>query len=582
VGPYIEYPTVLIGPPAGAVFDLEQLHGRRLALPVRSAARALVDSRHPGVEVVDCADIEACIALVAAGGADATLADVVTAASTMARRPSKDVQIVGAEPQLRRAHSLAVHTKHAALVPLVKRALDHAVDTEMNALKQRWFTRPMRADVLRALAWRYLPWAAGALLLLGVLWAWHTAQLRAQVRRTRRAQQQAEQADAASRRLLAFLAHEVRNSLHAVVAGVELLRAGGTGAAAGAAASPQLAGALADSARATLLLLNNLIDRDRLDSGQLVLRTEPCRLSALVEQVVREMAPAAQQRGLQLVQTAPNDDPLLAVDALRLQQVLRNLLANAVKYSRQGRIDVATLVDPVPDGQGGRWRVQLTVGDQGPGLPAALRDGSGNGLPVAPEGQGGSGAGSGLGLPLCRDLARVMGGRLLFSDRPAGGTLAMLVFDAQAAPAPAAGQERSLRVLLVEGAEAHALLLQRGLEQRGHSVRVAGTLAEARRLLIEGGWELLLCDHRLPDGPLGELLDTLDGLPEPQRSARVLLMTADVDDLPPALVVRLGAEAVLAKSEDLRLLITRVLQAAGEALGSARRGRVPEAAAERA
>ncbi len=615
VGPFIEYPSVLIGRPTGAVFDLEQLHGRRLALPPRSAARALVDSRHPGVEVVDCADVQACIDLVAAGGADATLADVVAAASTMARRPRSDVQIVGAEPQLRRAHSLAVHARHARAVPLVKRALDHAVDTEMDTLKQRWFSRPMQADVLRSLAWRYLPWALGTLLLLAALWAWHAARLRAEVHRTRSARQQAERADQASRRLLAFLAHEVRNSLHAVVAGVDLLRDGTLAMPPGAAApGPQLAGALADSARATLHLLNNLIDRDRLDSGHLVLRTEPSRLSTLVDAVVREMAPAAQQRGLQLLQSAPQDDPLLALDGLRLQQVVRNLLANAIKYSPKGRIDVATRAEPVPgsdqQAQGNqRWRVQVSVSDQGPGIPASLRDpngfsaggaaaqtgaGEASDSQVAPSAPAAAGAparpsergpgsrgpvpftvatpasGSGLGLPLCRDLARVMGGQVVLTDRPEGGTRATLVFETDAMPAPPALQEPALNVLVVEDAEAYGLLLQRGFELRGHPTRLAGTVAEALRLLQEAPCDLLLTDYHLGKEDAGALMAALAALEGGAGAAvrlRTLLMTADLHGLPPVLTGPLGPGAVLAKSEDVRQLVARALQAARMPVG---------------
>ncbi len=595
VGPFIEYPSVLIGPPEGAVFSLEQMPGRRLALPLRSAARALVDARYPSVTVVDCADVQACIERVAKGEADATLADVVAAASMLARRPRSDVQIVGAEPQLRRAHSLAVHSRHASAVPLFKRALDHAVATEMQTLKQRWFSRPMREDVLRSLVGRYAPSVAGVLLLLAALWFWHVRRLRAEVQRTRAAQQQAERADQASRRLLAFLAHEVRNSLHAVVAGVDLLRDGAATAVGarrlGPAAQPASGGplsrptpastqsttlvtALADSARATLHLLNNLIDRDRLDSGQLRLRTEPGRLSTLVEAVVREMTPAAVHRGLQLELRASADHaPLLAVDALRLQQVVRNLLANAIKYGGQGGVELAVQAERLLGAEGGsasassvpRWRVQVTVSDQGSGWPTGLRDAAGRLASGDAAAAAGPTHGSGLGLPLCRDLARLMGGELQLSSSPGGGAQVTLVFVADEVPAAAAAPAQSLRVQLFEDNEAYALLLQRAFELQGHTVQVAGSVADARHRLHGAAVDLLLSDVHLPDGTAADVMAQLtpgersaDG---PTPSPRLLLMTTDVDDLPPALAAWRGSSAMLAKTEDVRQLVARALLA---------------------
>jgi two-component system sensor histidine kinase EvgS len=556
VGPYIEYPTVLIGRPEGAVFDLEQLHGRRLALTPRSSARALVDSRHPGVEVVDCADVQACIDMVSRGDAEATLADVVAAASTLARRPRADVQIVGAEPQLRRAHSLAVHARHADAVPLIKRALDHAVDTEMTQLKQRWFTRPLQAEVLRSVALRYLPWAAGTTLLLLGLWFWHARRLRAEVVRTRAAQQQAERAGQASRRLVTFLAHEVRNSLHSIIAGTELAR------------EPQRQGAelgprLGQSARSTLRLLNNLIDRERLDAGRLVLHPEPGPLAPWVEPVVQEMELAAQARGLVLQMRLPPDDVPLLVDGLRLQQVLRNLLANAIKYSADGVVEVELRTAPAPSDPAQACSVVLQVLDRGRGIaPAELQ---GVFEPFGARAAGESSAG--LGLPLCRDLAQLMGGVLEVATREGGGTVVQLAFEARRAPLPAVSEaaaaavaERALQVLVVEDAEVYGLLLVRALEQRGHQVRLVGSLAAARAALGQGGCELLLTDLNLPDGQATELLAWLQQQPAAAgERPLVVVMTTDLDGLPAGGALD-AAVAVIAKSGDARALVERALR----------------------
>ena len=556
VGPFIEYPAVLIGRPEGGAFDLTQLHGRRLALPPASSARPFVESRHPGVQIVACAAVEACLQAVRDGVADATLADVISAAVVMARQPRVDVQIVGVEAQLRRFHSIALAERHAAVVPLFTRALDMAIEQEMPALKQRWFSRPLRAEVLRGAAWRYGPWALATLLSLAALWWWHSRSLHAEVRRRLQAQQAAERVGAEKARFATFLAHEVRNSLHAVIAGAELARQ----LPAGGAAAPD-AGAsarTAEAARSTLRLLNNLIDRDRLDAGRLRLHLEPARLGPLVQAVVAEMAPAAELAGLQLQLRLPAADPLRELDPLRLQQVLRNVLANAVKYSPQGTVEVEVMAPAAP----GSDALAVEVRDRGCGISAAEVPGLFE--PYAATHRKADSAG--LGLPISRELARLMGGELTLTPREGGGAVARVTLHApalpEAPPAPGAGPVRRLSVLVVEDAEVFGLLLARAFEQRGHGVRVVGTLALARECLAAGGVDLLLTDLHLPDGTGAELLAWVQReLPAPLP--RRVAMTADRDTDAAALEGE-GVLAALEKTGDAAGLVERVLR---EALG---------------
>jgi signal transduction histidine kinase len=555
VGPFIEYPTVLIGRPEGGAFDLEQLQGRRLALPPNSPARPWVDSRHPGITVVDCPELESCIDMVVAGRAEATLADVVAAALALARLPRPEVQMIGSEPQLRRYHSLAVAERHVALVPLVKRALDVVVQSDLAQFKVRWFSRPPRAEVLRDAAWRWLPWAAAGLGLLTLLWWWHARRLRSEVQRTRAAQQAAERAGAANRRFTTFLAHEVRNSLHAVIAGTELAQDAVRG-------GPAMNARLAESARSTLRLLNNLIDRERLDAGRLVLHPEPARAGALVRDLVHEMAPAAAVHGLALRGPAAGDDPLLLIDPLRLQQVLRNLLANAIKYGRPmaagpepAAIEVGLALAPGSADAASR-QVTLSVHDRGPGIdPSRLAR-----LFEPFRGHDGGGvASTGLGLALSADLARLMGGELSLEPRPGGGTTASLRFAARLARPADALALRPLRVLVVEDAEVYGLLLARAFEQQGHEARVAASLAQAQAELRSGACDLLLSDVHLPDGTAHELLRWMrDSLPAPRPLA--VAMSADLDSLPPDAASVPGALVLLEKTGDVRLLVERVLR----------------------
>jgi two-component system, NarL family, sensor histidine kinase EvgS len=520
VGPFIEYPTVLIGRPDGGAFDLEQLSGRRLALPLASAARPLVESRHPRVEIVDCKGIEDCLGTIRSGAADATLSDVVGAATAMARRPQADLQIIGAEPQLRRFHSLALAERHAALVPLFKTALDVAIEQDLPALKTRWLSRPARADLLRALLRVYGPWVLATLLLLAALVMWHLHRLRAEVARTRQAQQLAERVSAAKSRFTTFLAHEVRNSLHAVVAGTELAQSGARDTHDSAAMQRMVA----ESARGTLRLLNNLIDRDRLDAGRLLLHPEAAAPTPLLRAVVQEMLPAAELHGQAIALRVPPSDSPRQLDALRLQQVVRNLISNAIKYGRGGPIELELIDD------GNEQVLRLEVRDRGRGIePAAMAQVF---EPFRSEAVGETSAG--LGLPISRELARLMGGELTLAPREGGGTVARLSVHAPVVAPMTRPAAAALRVLLVEDAEVFGMVLARAFEVAGHRTQLAGSVAEARRALADAArgaapFDLLLTDINLPDGTGAELLHGVLADSAAPRPALVA-MTADRDE----------------------------------------------------
>jgi len=555
VGPIVDHPVVLVARRDAGAFDLTQLDGHRLALPPAHPARALVEARHAAVELVACGTLADCIDTVARGDAEATLTDVVSAAIAQAERTRGEVQIAGSVEALVRTQAIGVAARHAEFVPLFKGALDAVVASELPTLRKRWFGRPPPAEVARRVLWQAAPWAAGVLALLGAAWWAHSRRLRREIRRTRDAQAAAERARQASERFTTFLAHEVRNSLHSVIAGTELLRSARQ-------VTPTIIGSLGESARSTLGLLNNLLDRDRLEAGRLRLHLEPARLEPLLRSVAVEMLPAALAKQLALQTVAPATDPLLSLDTLRVQQVLRNLIANAVKYSEAGEITVEAQVRPQP-GEPPCCRVELSVRDQGPGIAPAQREHLFERYATA-EGHGASASGTGLGLALCRDLARLMGGELLIDSAPGEGTTATLRWVAPLAPvaapavvAAASTAQGGRRLLLVEDAEVYAMLLERALEQQGIEVQPAASAARARELLATQPFDLVLSDLHLGDGDAFEVLAAARSVPTVPVLA---VMSAEIDEAVATRLRAAGAQAVFKKSGDVALLARQLLQ----------------------
>lgn len=541
-GPFIEHPLMLVAPRGSGLWSMDQMAGRRLAMPVLQVPQTLLRARYPRVQAVDCADIAACLGAVQRGEAEAMVGDVVSLAMVLGAGGWDDLQFVGTAGDLRHERGVALSPAQRTLVPLLQRALDVVGTDELPALKRQWLERPPPQRVQREVLRRLLPWIAGTLLLLGVLWWWHSRGLRAEVARTQAARQEAERAAATARRFIVFLAHEVRNSLHSVVAAAELLR-GQAGAGVG---EP-----LGRTARATLALLNGLLDRERLAAGALTLHPGPVRLGALVAAVLDEMAPMAQAAGVRFAVEPPLPERLLRVDALRVQQVLRNLLSNAIKYGGPGVVEVGHALSLGADG----CQVTLTVRDHGPGLGAEALARAFEPFATAAAGRTDS---AGLGLALGRDLARALGGDLTLAPAPGGGLQAHFVWRAECLETPPAravpGGGR--RVLVVEDAEVYAMLLSRAFEAAGCRVQTAPTVAAARAALAAGACDLLLADLHLPDGSAA---DVLEAAVRPGTCR--IVMSADLDDggsLPA------GAHHRVAKGADVGLLVDRVLMLAAE------------------
>ncbi|MCP4637961.1 MAG: two-component system sensor histidine kinase KdbD [Methyloversatilis sp.] len=205
--------------------------------------------------------------------------------------------------------------------------------------------------------------------------------------------------------LLAALSHDLRTPLTALIGLSENLSAAlaRDGSPRGADAT-----AIADQARRTAQLVNNLLDMARLQAGAVALRRDWQSLEELAGSAIRSLGPALDRHVVEL--RLPPDLPLIHGDAVLLERVLVNLLENAAKYTPEGS---HLRVSAEREGE----RIAIEVSDDGPGLP-----------PGDPErlfrtftrGDAESSTpGVGLGLAICRAIVRAHGGEIEASSRPA-------------------------------------------------------------------------------------------------------------------------------------------------------------------
>jgi len=242
-------------------------------------------------------------------------------------------------------------------------------------------------------------------------------------RATREARDVAEEASRSKSEFVANISHELRTPLQSILGFSELGLMRGR-------EHPKLAGMFGDihtSGQRMLALVNDLLDVSKIESAVGTFDLERCDLRGLVQAVLRELDPLLARRRLGL-KLALIDEPLTAkVDPLRFQQVIRNVMANAIKFSPEGGLlEIEGGITP-------QGEVCLSVADRGPGIPAAELETIFEAFVQSSKTKDGSG-GTGLGLAICRKIVEIHGGRISAANRPDGGAIFRIHLPLRSAP----------------------------------------------------------------------------------------------------------------------------------------------------
>ncbi len=248
-------------------------------------------------------------------------------------------------------------------------------------------------------------------------------------RATQEARDAMEEAFRAKSEFIANMSHELRTPLQSILGFAELGVLRGK-------REPRLAEMFDDihtAGQRMLALVNDLLDVSKIESTVGTIHLEKTDLRGLIRPIARELGPLLMQRQLDL-QLHLGSTPLIAkADPVRFQQVIRNILANSIKFSPNGsRIEVHGHVDAQGD-------IQLSIKDQGTGIPPEELSTIFEAFVQSSKTKDGSG-GTGLGLAICKKIIEALGGRIFARNRSTGGASFHIVLPARSAadtmPAP--------------------------------------------------------------------------------------------------------------------------------------------------
>lgn len=438
-----------------------------------------------------------------------------------------------------------------------------------------------------SLAFRVLPpwyqtgWFRGALLIalasLGWLYRRHlrrrVEQQRAIAERERAMSQRLQEIDRLKDEFLAKTSHELRTPLYGITGLAESMLDGASGELTDTAQA-NLAMIVASGQRLSHLV-NDILDFSKLRHHSLRLERGPVDVHAVAEVILTLSQHLVGQKAVQLTNAVPVDLPLADADENRLQQILYNLVGNAIRFTESGFVEISAAASS--------GRLQIQVADSGDGIDPKDQERIFEAFEQAEDTVERTHGGTGLGLPVTRQLVELHGGHLRLQStpgkgstftfdlprsrstegvdepRPASTPIARVVERPLTAPLPngTAAASDGPRVLVVDDEPVNLQVIRNFLTVESFQLTLAASGQEALELLESESFDLVLLDVMMP-GLSG--YEVIRDLRQSHRLAElpVIFLTARSQDTDVVTGMSLGANDYLTKPISKDRLLARI------------------------
>ncbi len=408
---YFSFPVAIIArDDKPFLTTISALRGKRLAIAKGYVTAEAVQFEHPEIDVVLTKTSAEALRMVAQGGVDASIENVVVADFLIKREGLANLKIAGLT-QHEFGLRMAMSESAIMLQEVINAGVNSLTPMEIDRILTNWVNPHI--DRLARLM-RVFPWVVGIALVClfgGVCLTLQNRMLVREVAKRRDAELRLAESIAEKKVLMGIAAHDIRNPLTTVLLATDIIE--------NERHTPTQTEKVAlDSIRASVQrvrrLADNLLDLEAIESGKLNMTLRPTDVSNLIRDVAKVHAPDAARKNIEIVVNTPFETLLSLSDEDAVRQMLDNLLSNAVKFTFPGnKVELSAVRE--------KNNVRITVADGGPGVPpdkvhkiferfAAI------GTPPT-----GSESSHGIGLSIVKALAEAQGGRVWCETQQGNG-----------------------------------------------------------------------------------------------------------------------------------------------------------------
>ena len=393
---------------------------------------------------------------------------------------------------------------------------------------------------------------------------------------------QLKSASIAKSSFLSMMSHEIRTPMNGVLGMLELLAL--TELESHQRTTLEI---IRESGRSLLRIIDDILDFSKIEAGKLEIRPEVASVAKVIATVVGIYSGNASSKALVLKShTDPRISPAVAVDPLRLQQILNNLVSNAIKFTSKGSVEIKAELVERKDGED---VVQFSVTDTGIGISP-----EGQALLFQPFAQADGDitrafGGTGLGLSIGQRLAKLMGGSIGISSQPGKGTTVTLtlplpiadphllpaldrkseqdaiggtILARRHAPLVAQAENEGTLVLVVDDHPINRLVLTRQVTVLGYANEAAEDGREALEMWKSGRFRLVITDCNMPEMDGYELARAIRALEAGtgQRRTWIIACTANALKGEAENCFAAGMDDYIAKPVELSKLLAKLDQ----------------------